>query len=114
MPTGPVAGDRRRLLALFGAMRSGSGFLHDLRPMPDVTAAVRQPAMIVATRRDGGMPFARSRSWPPRSLGPSWWKGCADGHFVCYAADWPAIARLIQAFVAAAPSLRLTDQRATG
>lgn len=54
--------DRAMLLALFSHMRSGRGFLNDLRPTPDVTARVEQPTLVVGTRYDAGVPFAQSRS----------------------------------------------------
>jgi len=38
-------------------MRSGRGFLNDLRPIPDATAAVVQPTLVIATRKDGGVPY---------------------------------------------------------
>ena len=50
------------LLALFAQMRSGRGFLNDLRPTPDVTAQIDQPALVIATRTDGGVPFAHAQS----------------------------------------------------
>jgi pimeloyl-ACP methyl ester carboxylesterase len=49
------AEDRAWLLALFTRMRSGRGFLNDLRATPDATAAaeVGQPTLVIASdRRD--------------------------------------------------------------
>lgn len=49
--------ERARLRELFGAMRSGSGFVQDLVPVPDVTADIRQPTLVVASRNDKGVDF---------------------------------------------------------
>lgn len=41
------AEDRARLVALLSLMRSGHGFINDLRPTPDVTADVSQPTLVI-------------------------------------------------------------------
>lgn len=56
------ADDRAVLLGLFSRMRSGRGFLNDLRPTPDVTAGVEQPTLVIGTRYDAGVPFSHSQS----------------------------------------------------
>jgi hypothetical protein len=43
---------------LFSSMRSGHGFVNDLRPGPDLSSAVVQPTMVIATRTDRGVPIA--------------------------------------------------------
>jgi pimeloyl-ACP methyl ester carboxylesterase len=58
--------NRAMLLALFARMRSGRGFLKDLRPTPDVTARIDQPTLVIATRTDRGVPFTRGQSLAAR------------------------------------------------
>lgn len=55
------AADRDRLVSMFSAMRSARGFLNDLRAVPDVTSAIHQPTLIVASRHDGAVPPEHSR-----------------------------------------------------
>ena len=47
--------DRAQLVALFTRMRSGRGFLNDLREPIDVTKSIHQPTLIVASRHDGAV-----------------------------------------------------------
>jgi pimeloyl-ACP methyl ester carboxylesterase len=97
--TGVSAADERMLLALFAAMRSGGGFLRDLRPAPDLCAAVRQPALVVATRSDGGVPFAHATALAAALPRAELLESRAAGHFLWCSPDWPAIAERIVAFV---------------
>jgi pimeloyl-ACP methyl ester carboxylesterase len=96
--------DRDTLLALFTQMRSGRGFLNDLRPTPDVTAQIHQPTLVVATRTDRGVPFAHARSLAGSIRHAELVESRAHSHFVWLAPDWPAIAERIQAFLDAPPS----------
>jgi len=51
--------EHRDLLQLFGSMQSSRGFMSDLemRLDPDVARAVSQPTLVMASRRDGSVPF---------------------------------------------------------
>jgi pimeloyl-ACP methyl ester carboxylesterase len=93
------AEDRAMLLALFAQMRSGRGFLNDLRPTPDITARIDQPTLVIATRNDGGVPFAHARSLARTIRHAELVESRADSHFVWLGADWPAIAERIRAFL---------------
>jgi pimeloyl-ACP methyl ester carboxylesterase len=93
------AEDRTMLLALFAHMRSGRGFLHDLRPTPDVTAQIDQPTLVIATRTDRGVPFAHAQSLIDTIRHAELVESHADSHFVWLGPDWPAIAERIQAFL---------------
>jgi pimeloyl-ACP methyl ester carboxylesterase len=97
------AQDRATLVALFSRMRSGSGFLNDLRPTPDVTAEVGQPTLVIATRRDGAVPFAHAQSLAAAIARAELVESRADSHFVWFGPDWPAIAGTIRAFLTTNP-----------
>ena len=106
--SGLRAEDRDLMLALFSQMRSGRGFLNDLRPTPDVTARIDQPTLVVATRTDGGVPFAHAESLAGSIRSAELVESRADTHLVWLGSDWPAIAERIRLFlgtggVAAAP-----------
>jgi pimeloyl-ACP methyl ester carboxylesterase len=96
--------DRALLLALFTQMRSGSGFLNDLRPSPDVTARIAQPTLVIATRTDGGVPFAHARSLADSIPHARLIESQADSHFVWLGRDWPAIAERIRSFLSTDPA----------
>ena len=93
------AEDGALMLALFTQMRSGRGFLNDLRSTPDVTARINQPTLVVATRTDGGVPFAHAESLAGAIRGAQLVESRADTHLVWLAADWPAIVERIQRFL---------------
>lgn len=97
------ADDRAMLLALFAEMRSGRGFLNDLRPTPDITAWIDQPTLVIATRADGGVPFAHARSLAGSIRHAELVESDADSHFVWLDTDWPVIAARIRAFLQASP-----------
>ena len=77
------AEDRDRLLALFARMRSGRGFLNDLRPTPDVTARIAQPTLVALAYSVPGMWMLLANSGGPwgteerRGIGRS--RGSAAG-----------------------------------
>ncbi len=99
------AEDRAMLLALFAHMRSGRGFLNDLRPAPDVTTRIDQPTLVIATRTDGGVPFTHAQSLLRSIRHAELVESRAHSHFVWLGADWPAIAERIRAFLDADPSV---------
>jgi pimeloyl-ACP methyl ester carboxylesterase len=96
--------DRALLLALFASMRSGRGFLTDLRPTPDVTARIVQPTLVIATRTDGGVPFAHAQSLVDTIRHAELVESRADSHLVWLGPDWPAIADRIRVFLNADPT----------
>lgn len=93
------AEDRDLLLALFAQMRSGSGFLNDLRPTPDVTGQINQPTLVIATRTDGGVPFAHAQSLASSIRNAQLVESRAHTHFVWLGPDWPATAERIRLFL---------------
>jgi len=95
--------DRAGLLALFARMRSGRGFLNDLRPTPDVTGRIAQPTLVIATRTDRGVPFAHARSLAGAIRHAELIESRADSHFVWLGPDWPAIADRIRGFLGPDP-----------
>jgi pimeloyl-ACP methyl ester carboxylesterase len=110
LPAGEVvaglrAEDRAMLLALFARMRSGRGFLNDLRPTPDITARIDQPALVIATRTDRGVPFAHAQSLANSIRHAKLVESRAHSHFVWLAPDWPVIAEQIRAFLDTGPPL---------
>jgi pimeloyl-ACP methyl ester carboxylesterase len=98
------AEDRATLLALFAQMRSGRGFLNDLRPTPDITARIDQPTLVIATRTDRGVPFAHAQSLTSSIRHAELVESCAHSHFVWLGSDWPTIAQRIRAFLDTDPT----------
>ncbi len=91
--------DRDTLRGLFSTMRSGQGFLNDLHPAPDVTAAVTQPTLVIATRHDGGVPFAHALALAAAIPNAELVESRADSHLIWFGPDWRAIARRIRVFL---------------
>ncbi len=91
--------DRSFLLSLFSRMRSGHGFVNDLRAMPDLTADVRQPTLIIATRNDGAVPFAHAESLAAAIRGSELVVSDAESHVIWLSRDYPAIAERIRTFL---------------
>jgi pimeloyl-ACP methyl ester carboxylesterase len=84
--------DRTRLLTLFTQMRSGRGFHNDLRPIPDATAGVGQPTLVIATRKDGSVPFAHAQSLASAIRNAELVESQADSHFIWLGPHWSPIA----------------------
>ncbi len=91
--------DRAMLLALFARMRSGRGFVNDLRATPDVTARIDQPTVVIATRTDRGVPFAHAESLAAGIRHAELIESQAASHFVWLGPDWPVIAEQIRVFL---------------
>ncbi|MEV4621382.1 alpha/beta fold hydrolase [Asanoa sp. NPDC049573] len=91
--------DRAMLLHLFSHMRSGRGFVSDLRPTPDVTAGIDQPTLVIATRTDRGVPFAHAESLANTIRHASLVESQAHTHLVWLGTDWPSIADRIRTFL---------------
>ena len=56
------AAERAKLVDLLSRMRSGKGFLNDLREPVDVTRAVKQPTLVVASRNDASVTSDHTQS----------------------------------------------------
>ncbi len=97
--------DRALLVAMFSRMRSGRGFLNDLRPTPDVTADVGQPTLVIATRHDRGVPFTHAQSLAAAIRHADLVESQADSHVIWLGHDWPIIAEQIRAFLTSDPTL---------
>jgi pimeloyl-ACP methyl ester carboxylesterase len=95
--------DRDLVLALFGRMRSGHGFVNDLRPTPDITRSIDQPTLVIATRTDRGVPFAHAQSLASSIRHARLIESCAPSHLVWLGSDWPTIAARIQQFLQSDP-----------
>jgi pimeloyl-ACP methyl ester carboxylesterase len=107
--------DRDTLLALFAQMRSGHGFVNDLRPVPDTSAEVTQPALVIATRSDAGVPFAHAEALAAAIPAAELVESRAASHLVWFSPDWPAIAERVVAFLTAPvpPAPRAVADQAT-
>ncbi|WP_218021129.1 alpha/beta fold hydrolase [Nocardia crassostreae] len=97
--------DRAAVIALLRAMRSGTGFLNDLRECPDVAAQIAQPALVIASRNDGAVPFAHSEMLAAAIPRARLLESVADSHLIWFSADYPDIAGQIERFLAAPRSI---------
>ncbi|MFJ9005387.1 alpha/beta fold hydrolase [Streptomyces canus] len=91
--------ERAAMIELFCRMRSGHGFLNDLRPTPDLTAEVGQPTLVIATRADRGVPFAHAQSLAAGIPRAELVESRAGSHLMWFGSDWPATAEKIRAFL---------------
>jgi pimeloyl-ACP methyl ester carboxylesterase len=98
------AEQRTALATLFSRMRSGRGFLNDLRTTPDITADVSQPTLVIATRHDGGVPFAHAQALTAAIRHARLVESHADSHLIWLARDWPNIAETIRIFLTTDPA----------
>jgi pimeloyl-ACP methyl ester carboxylesterase len=105
------AEDRVMLLALFAHMRSGRGFLNDLRLTPDVTSRIGQPTLVIASRTDGGVPFTHAQSLAGTIRHARLVESQADSHFVWLGPDWPAVAERIRLFLNTDPGATAGSSR---
>lgn len=108
-PAGDVVAElrpehRALLLGLFARMRSGHGFLNDLRRTPNITSRIVQPTLVIATRLDAGVPFAHAQSLAATIQFAELVESRASSHFVWLGDDWPAIAERIWGFIVADPT----------
>jgi pimeloyl-ACP methyl ester carboxylesterase len=93
------AAERAELVALFSRMRSGRGFSRDLRPGPDLTSRVAGPALVVASRRDGTVPYAHARALAARLPGAELWESPAVSHCVWLGSGRRGLAERVGAFL---------------
>jgi pimeloyl-ACP methyl ester carboxylesterase len=98
--------DRATLVALFSRMRSGHGFVNDLRPTPDVTAEVGQPTLVIASRQDRAVPFAHARSLASAIRHAELVTSQAGSHFIWFSGDYPQVADRIRGFLSTEPAER--------
>ncbi|MGQ4328729.1 MULTISPECIES: alpha/beta fold hydrolase [Streptomyces] len=96
---------RETAIALFTRMRSGHGFLNDLRDLKAgpglrrLSAEVEQPGLVIASRYDGAVPFAHAQALAAALRRAELLESHADSHFVWFGDDWPAIATRIRGFL---------------
>ncbi|MES9542861.1 MULTISPECIES: alpha/beta fold hydrolase [unclassified Actinomadura] len=100
---------RAALLELFGRMRSGAGFVNDIRTMTaprhlDTLAAyaarLRQPTLVIAARDDGAVPYAHAETLARTIPGARLITSAAPSHMIWLGDDYPAITAAITAFLA--------------
>jgi pimeloyl-ACP methyl ester carboxylesterase len=101
--------DRAGVRGLVLSMRSGHGFRNDLRAAPDLTADVIQPTLLIATRHDGGVPFAHAQALAAAIRPAELVESQAGSHLIWLGPDWPTIAARVRAFLTAGP---ITDPTA--
>ncbi|GHE57176.1 putative hydrolase YcgS [Streptomyces capitiformicae] len=105
--SGLGAEDRARLIALFSRMRSGHGFLRDLKALETTAELTRhagqvsQPSLVIATCQDGAVPFAHARALVAALRQTELIESWAGGHFIWFGQDWPTIADRIRDFLLA-------------
>ena len=87
------------LIELFARMRSGPGFLNDLRRSPELAAEVTQPTLIIATRNDGQVPYRHAEALAAAIPHSELVEGQADTHFVWFGPDWPQLEQKILGFL---------------
>jgi pimeloyl-ACP methyl ester carboxylesterase len=93
--------ERVMLAGLFTVMRSGSGFVADMLPVPDCAAQISQPALVIATRHDRSVPFAHAESLAAAMPNAELVDSRADSHMIWFGPDYPRIAMKIRDFLAA-------------
>jgi pimeloyl-ACP methyl ester carboxylesterase len=91
--------DRATLLALFTGMRSGRGFLNDLRNGPAPALEISQPTLIVASRYDGSVPLAHAEALATSIPHADLVVSEADSHFIWFGVDYPMITERIGRFL---------------
>ncbi|MFE3853067.1 alpha/beta fold hydrolase [Streptomyces griseorubiginosus] len=91
--------ERAAMIELFCRMRSGHGFLNDLRPTPDLTADIGQPTLVIGTRADRGVPFAHARSLASGIPRAELVESGAASHLMWFGSAWPTTAEKIRAFL---------------
>lgn len=96
--------ERSELVALFARMRSGRGFANDLDSGSDLTGGVTQPTLVIASRRDGSVPFTHAQTLVRNIGGAELVVSDASSHLLWYSADYPGVADRIGSFLAAPKS----------
>ncbi|MFE0147868.1 alpha/beta fold hydrolase [Nonomuraea sp. NPDC059007] len=91
--------ERATLAGLFTRMRSGSGFVADMLPVPDCAAQVHQPVLVIATRHDRSVAFAHAESLASVLPNAELVESRADSHMIWFGPDYPRIATKIGEFL---------------
>jgi pimeloyl-ACP methyl ester carboxylesterase len=91
------------LVALFSRMRSGRGFLNDLKSTPDVASQVTQPTLVIASPRDAAVPFAHAQSLATGIPRAELLASESTSHLIWCADDYPEVARRIRRFLTVGP-----------
>ncbi|MEV2185432.1 alpha/beta hydrolase [Streptomyces sp. NPDC047970] len=97
---------RAEATALMAAMRSGAGFANDLtwlRAGAGPGRPVAVPTLVVASPRDGSVPFGHAEALVAAIPGAELLVSGAACHFVWWGADRPRVAERITAFLAGPP-----------
>jgi pimeloyl-ACP methyl ester carboxylesterase len=92
---------RSGLLTLLSRMSSGSGFVNDLRQSANLTAQVSQPTLVIATRKDGAVPFAHAQALAAGIADSRLVVSEANTHLIWLGSDYPVIAESIRKFLGA-------------
>lgn len=100
---GLAPADRDEVLALFRAMRSGAGFLNDLKDTPNLAPQVAVPTLVVASPNDASVPFQHAAALVGAISQSELIRSRADSHLVWFSPDWPRIASRIRQFLEEAP-----------
>ena len=96
--------ERRELVELFAAMRSGRGFAVDVRHElpPDLGRGVRQPALVVASRCDGQVGWEHVEHLRRSIPGARVWESPSLSHLVWCGSGGPATRQRVVDFVTSA------------
>ena len=94
--------ERATLVALFSRMRSGKGFINDLRSTRlTPSESIAQPTLVIATRNDGAVSIAHARSLVANIPHAELVVSEADTHLIWFSNDYAMIAGQIQRFLTA-------------
>ncbi|MGQ7295923.1 alpha/beta fold hydrolase [Quadrisphaera sp. KR29] len=96
------APERRQLAEVFSSMRSGAGFLTDVRhPVdPRWEQRVRQPALVVASRADGQVRWEHAEQLVRSIPAATAWTSPSRSHLVWFGSGGPATAARTEEFLA--------------
>jgi pimeloyl-ACP methyl ester carboxylesterase len=94
--------EKRELTAIFASMRSGSGFLNDVRhPVdPELERRVVQPTLVAASRTDGQVQWEHALSLQRNIPGSQLWQSPSLSHLLWYGSGAQATARKTASFLA--------------
>lgn len=95
--------ERHEIRRLFSRMRSGPGFVTDLRELPDAALerAVTQPTLVVGSPHDALLPFAHSEHLASTIGGAELFASPSLSHLLWYGSGAAATSARIGAFAAA-------------
>ena len=92
--------ERAALVALYSQMRSGAGFLNDLRSFDAARPEpIKQPTLLIASRNDKAVPITHAQSLASAIPHAELLVSQADSHLVWFGSDYPVIADKIRAFL---------------